>query len=332
MATLLVATTSLIFSSCSSPESDGTKAAKMKYTCENDYDVALNDAYVSYIKNFNFETRINARAKLSEIRQKAEANYKKCEQKVIENRNKLKNKYLTNKDKTEKFEYALYKAANDYSNKRWGNPIQEDIRANQNKIEKMILSVIPPRPDLKRLKNDLNYNVFNKELHSKYSIQQDIKSLDAFKAIELLSTTDNGDEYLLQVHLKGEVNQFDLSVPYLLGYNDDWTINNKGIKVDIVPTGKYNDCIETLIENYNSGGYSLGLKNLCDVALIVNGVTTATYPNGGGTMERSFAVKINANDTYYFGYKKYTTGFTGSYFVKLTVYKHDIRSVEQSCL
>ena len=66
--------------SCSSPESDGIKAAKMAYNYGKDYGKRSeeivkeqNKAYESYIKKFDsysFKTRVDAREKLNEYLEK----------------------------------------------------------------------------------------------------------------------------------------------------------------------------------------------------------------------------------------------------------------------
>jgi len=290
----------VILSSCSSPEKDGIKVAKMMYHCGNDYDVALNNAYKSYIKNFNFETRIDARGSLRESRQKVEENYQECGRKAVEYHNKLKSKYLTNKDKTEKFEYAFRNASNDDSNKRLSSAIQQEIDANKRKIEEVILSVIPPKPDLERLKNDL---IGRSIYHADYGLGTKIRSHDNLQMVEILNATDSEHEYLLDVHLlvQGQFHQYETknaNLKYVLPNDkDDWEIGDFRVNDLIIDhTGKYDNCISFSKYNWvlsKKNQYQLTLINSCDAPLVVAGEVKEAYSNNW----KRFNTRVPANST-----------------------------------
>ena len=116
--------------------------------------------------------------------------------------------------------------------------------------------------------------------------------------VEIIKATDNGDEYLFDVHLllKGKVNQFSViaNVTYVLDYND-WVISSFNSKTDIVPTGKYTDCIKA--ERRNSGkrgSFHLSFNNRCDVDLVVGGVVQVSY---FGDKKMNFSIRVAANSS-----------------------------------
>jgi len=200
-----------LLSSCSSPEKDGIKAAKEWCNC-------LDDVYGSYIKKFgsySFKTRIEARDKLNE-------DVNKCIEMAEEYRNKLKSKYLTNKENEEKFQYA-YDAHK--KNK------DEGFRAYQDRINTLIQTIIPPKPDLERLKRDM----IGREVHG---ITPGVGQtwwmpIRAVEKVELINITDNGDEYLLNINLYmppvsgfsgGRPFAGNVTARYRLAHYDDWTI------------------------------------------------------------------------------------------------------------
>ena len=97
------------FSACSSPETDGRKAAEKFCDCEKGFTENLNKETQTFINNFadfGFQTRAEAREKSEELIDKAGHEYENCIQKAQQQYSKLKGKYVGNYEKTTKFEYA----------------------------------------------------------------------------------------------------------------------------------------------------------------------------------------------------------------------------------
>jgi len=320
----------IIMSACSSPESDGIKAAKMSYNYRkelyqkrNEIIKEQNKAYESYIQKFDsysFKTRIEAREKLNECLEKSKESFQKfeteareLENKAYEYRNKLRSKYETNREKEGKFSYAY----NNYKPKeRDSKPIQENIYIDyQGQIKTLIQSIIPLKPDLTQLKNDLvgksiignplnEYMVAHSSNSDYYNrdFRVSITSLDNLKTVEILNVTDNstnsGKEYVLNVHLilQKEFNQFDanVNVKYELKHNEDnWEFASIETKLmDIVRTDKYNNCIKS--QYITKGGFGIPSRhieftNSCDIDLVVMG-KVSSYEMG-----RKFNIKVPAN-------------------------------------
>jgi len=317
---LLSAGIILCLVSCSSPEKDGIKAAKMMYSYQEDYVKKRNEitkeqnkAYESYIKKFDsysFKTRVEAREKLSEYLEKSKESFQKLENdyrewmnKAYEYRNKLASKYQTDREKESKFSYAY----NNYSPKeRSSNMPQEDTYANQRKAETMIQSIIPSKPDLEQLKSNLMGRTINNQtarsLDSRMTGYSEwkINSLDELKDLKIQNATEKGDEYSLQIHLplQGVVNKWDANiyVKYVLGRNDDWILTEFYGNMNIVPTGKYDKYIKTQLVNEKYGfGFSrniLGFTNNSNERLIVEGEILRRGQSNWGT----FSIIVAANE------------------------------------
>jgi len=305
---------------CSSPEKDGIKAAKKRYDFENDYYQKRNEienkikketnkTCESYIANFNsysFTTRVEAREKLNEnlegsleklveSAQKLESDYQEWRRKASEYREKLESKYSTNREKQEKFNYAF----NNYSPKeRTYKESQEVLIDHGSKIRELIQSIIPPKPDIERLKNDLiGRSVTNQTTGYSNWI---INSLDDLNGLEVLNTTDKDKEIFFATQLNLQKNnQWDVRInaTYTLPDNEDWWRLVAHSNMNIVSTNKYNGCIKT--QWTGTGGYGIPARhveftNSCDVNLIVTGELERHAGYTSNTKDR-FQILIPAN-------------------------------------
>ena len=280
----------IILASCSSPESDGIKAAKEVCNCDNDRYKNGKKALETYINNFHsysFKTRIEARAKLKEFINETDKDYQECLKKADEYRLKLESTYLTNEEKKEKFNYA-FKAHKDFLwEQRMSKLVKENISDVDVDIESLIKSIIPPKPDLELLKNDLIGNMITSEYlyfeSSSSHLAWKIKSLNELKDVEILNIIDTDEDYSvdLQLRIQGDVNQIDaiINIKYKLGNDPEWRKTEFSTKsMDILRTGKYEGCLEKL----KSFGH-ISFKNNCGVDLVIFGV----YKNG-----KTFATEL----------------------------------------
>ena len=150
---------SAVFTACSSPESDGIKAAKRMHSYRKDVSKKMleiineqNKAYEAYIKDFDsysFRTRFDAQEKLNEYLEKSVAKFNELEENAREWENKannyrdeLRSKYDTNKDNKEKFDYA-------YDNYKYDDSEEDPSKGatfvnNSKKIQALIQSIVPP--------------------------------------------------------------------------------------------------------------------------------------------------------------------------------------------
>ena len=306
----------LSFASCSSPESDGIKAAKVAYNYRKDYEKKQRDitkgqnkAYETYIKKFNsysFKTRVEAREKLSEHLdkpnksfQKLDEDYREWMNKAYEYRNKLAGKYQTNREKEDKFNYAY----NNYRPIESSSKTPQDVYIDyQSEIRNLIKTIIPPKPNVEQLKNDLNGRVIVNQTAGYYNWT--INSSEDLKELEVLNTTDNGKEILFDTQLKLQrTNQWDaiINVRYVLSDNEDWwKLETFNSQMNIVRTGKYDNCVS--IEGKSRGnifnmGYTIESTNRCDVELVVGGEWLPRLFSGTATEWREFNFAVNANTT-----------------------------------
>ena len=217
----------------SSPEKDGIKAAKKICDCRDDMPEVVIKATESYIKNFNFKSRVEAREKLNEMQQKVQTDYQDCINNANAYRDELKSKYITNQENVGKFDYAYNAQVNAFVPKP--PPSRYEGVDFQSQIESMIKAIIPPKPDfnLERLRKDMIatgvvYHTTNGVFTYSY-IRNNIQEL------KILNTTDKGDEIIVLVYLELNSNagfmhfsRGNVNVTYTLGDRDDYYI--KGIR------------------------------------------------------------------------------------------------------
>jgi len=290
--------------SCSSPESDGKKAAQKTCDCIDEYAGKLNKAYESYIEKFNsysFKTRIEAREKISRDVQEVEDEFIKSEEKSAAYRDKLNGKYLTNRENAIKFQYAYNTQYAAYS------APSVDTVTFQSRINSLVQTIIPPKPDLEKLKKGLIGRKIAEGIdgYRGRDWYWEIKSPNDLKSVEIKNAENRGDDYLLDVHiiLRGENTDYeaDVKIVYVLRQYDDWTIDIiETQNMQIVQTHRYDNCISVKLSNDG-----LEVNNQCDVALLIGGSVLLDH-YGEGIEWKKFSQIAAANQTTYFflGYGK----------------------------
>jgi len=284
-----------LFAACSSPESDGKKAAEKFCDCEKEFEKNLSKETQNFIKNFadyGFNTRLEAREKSEELIDKVSREYENCTQKAQQEYSKLKGKYVGNYEKATKFEYAYnVKKSFDAQEITHGIP-------NQMEINNLILTIIPPKPGTEKIKRDLIGRKITEQPNG-YRRQGwfwEIKEGE-MKEIQIISENKQSNDYLFEVRLilqaDGGAHEALVNLTYVLRQNDDWTIDFLESKqVNIVKTGKYDNCVSFQRKGW-SGEFYLEFTNHCDVALVVGGVVLSEF---GGEWKK-FSTVVNPNGT-----------------------------------
>jgi hypothetical protein len=302
---------SVAFTACSSPESDGKKAAEKYCDCEQEMEDSRQKRYSELIQKFdsyNFRTRIEAHEKIQSIVNEITEQYRECMQKAEENYRKASSKHVTSHSKNSRFEYAFhgYREANP--------PTDNNVASLVSQMNKLILSIIPPKPDVEKLKQDMIGRKISEQAggYHRAGWYWEIKSPDELKEVKIVNATKKGDDYVFDVHLllQGETNRYeaDVIITYVMHRNDDWTIDFLETKdIHIVQTHKYDNCVTVEITGW-SGEYALELTNRCDVSLVVAGVVLSEF---GGEWEK-FSCIVEANATASVG---------GLFFVSVKDYK-----------
>jgi len=286
----------VLVSACSSPESDGKKAAKKWCDCSIEYAGKMNKVYETYIENFDsysFKTRIAAREEINKRIQEVENELNKCREKATTYHNKLNDKYLTNREKAAKYQYAYIAQNNSFT-----APVV-DVNTFSSAISNLIQTIIPPKPDLEKLKRDLIGRKITEQPNGyhRQGWYWEIESPNELKEVKIVNATENGADYILDVYLllQGEANQHEANVriTYILGQYNDWTIEFlETQEINIVKTGKYNNCIISQRKGWSSE-YYLEFTNQCDVSLVVGGAILSEY---GGEWKK-FSTIVDANGT-----------------------------------
>jgi hypothetical protein len=294
---ILAGAMALCFAACSSPESDGKKAAKEFCDCEEESVSIRKQGYSELIRKFDsyeFQTRVAVREKIQSINENASEKHNDCLKKAQEYYKETNEKYATNYQKNTQFEYAFqgYRRVNIITD--------EELTPLISQMNNLIVTIIPSKPDVEQIKRDL--------VGRKITEQPDgYRHKDWFweikqgeiKEIRIISETQQGDEYLFKIRLilqaDGGAHEAFVNLTYVLRNYDDWTIEFLESKqVNIVKTGKYNNCITAVREQTGYSEYELKFTNHCDVALIVGGIALNAW---GDQQWHKFSTVVEANGT-----------------------------------
>jgi hypothetical protein len=277
--TLFFIVVSLCFFSCSSPESDGKKAAEKFCDCDKEFTENLSQEIQNFVNNFagfGFKTRVEAREKSEELIDNVSREHENCVEKAQQQYTNLKGKYVGDYEKTTKFEYA-YNAKKEYDEQEMRHEIP-----NQIEINNLILTVIPPKPNTEKIKQDLIGRKITEQPNGYHNQGWYWKIEEGeIKEIQIISENKQTDDYLFEVRLilqaDGGAYEAFVNLTYVLRQNDNWTIDFLESKsVNIVKTGKYDNCITAQLKGW-SGEYYLALTNHCDVSLVVGGVVLSEF-------------------------------------------------------
>jgi len=303
----------IIMTACSSPESDGIKAAKMKYDLQTEYykkshsltkeiskeRVKAYESYIGKFASFSFKTRTDAREKLNEFlepvaskeresSQKLQEEAQESQKKFYEYYESLRNKYATNKEKLDKFDFAgehyqpkeriQYEDISD---------LQRKLSEYQDNVKTLIVSIIPPKPDLARLKTDLIGRKILWDMKEAGKYEWTLFSTEEFKTFDIKEIDNTSDIYSLDIYLllRGEFIDYEanVSVQYILQQHEDWAFNMfQSIDFKVIPA---NDCSNCITHGWEGGVFrwpSYHITNKCDYRLLVIGEKkpTAIYALG----------------------------------------------------
>jgi hypothetical protein len=289
----------VFLAACSNPESDGKKTAEKFCDCKKEYEqswLAANKKFVADFDSYHFQTRTEAREKLDAMHAKVRVDYEKCEAKAKQFYADANNKYATKMEQSQQFKFA-------YSMQLSAYITTVDTASLNEVIVQKKMTIIPPNPDAEKIKKDLVGHTIIEPTRELYRSKFAIKSLAEIKEVKISEAKKDGDKlfYSLHLELTGEVNQYiaDINLTYYLGANDDWMIQHIESKLlDIVPIGKFNDCISVKHEGYYRYFY-----NNCDVALLVEGVVYDEWSTKGW-VKKDVLVPANGNTNIY-GFKDY---------------------------
>jgi len=322
-----------LFASCSSPESDGKKLALQVCDCQKGYAETQDNIYQEFLDKFDtygFKTRTEARQKWQDLQNEAKKQFEQCSQGVEQKVKEAKSKFPTdlqdlldpnvlqkamkdpgkfakeftkNQEKAKKFDETFRNVINQCS--------AQKPNRDYSAIDAKILTIIPQKPDLAKLKQDLVGRRITEQANGYYNRGWfwQISSQDEIKNMQIEKEEKVGDVYVLDVHLLLErgANQHeaDLKVNCVLAQNDDWTIDFIETKdIHIVKTGRYDNCITTEVKK----GYwnSLQFTNKCDVSLIIGGEMLG---NDGEWTKFSSYINANGTNTVSYSGKEYKIDF-----------------------
>jgi hypothetical protein len=268
-----------ILNACSSPEADGKKVAEKFCDCEQEAVDSRQKEYLALAQKFDsyeFKTRVEVREKIQAVVDKAAGQRQDCLQGAQKTYLKVSGKYATNYEKNTKFEYA-------YQGYISAHPTEEeDVAPLVSQINKLILSIIPPKPDVEKIKLDLvGRKIMEQRPDHQFTGWKWLVKENDIKDIHIVGEKKQGDDCLFEVRLilqaEGGAYEVNINLTYVLRQYDDWKLDfleNK--EVNIVKTGKYDNCITTQIKGW-SGEFQVEFTNNCDVALLIGGAVLSEF-------------------------------------------------------
>ena len=317
----------VLFAACSpSPKSSGEALGKQACDCQKEYAEMQRRIYQEFVDKFDsydFKSRPEARQKWQDLQDDAKKQFEQCGEKVEQKVKEARSKFPTSNNDIfdpKSFEKAardpmgyakeIEKRQKEFAkNQEKAREFEEAYRSvvkecavfevskDYSELNAKILTVIPQKPNLEKLKQDLVRRRIIEQSNGYYGRgwSWQINSLDEIKKIEIVSEEKINDDYVLDVHLllqrEAGQHEADLKITCVLGQNDDWTIDFIETKdICIVKTGRYNNCITTEVKK--GWGTSLQFANTCDVNLIVGGEILGN--DGEWT---KFSSRVNANST-----------------------------------
>ncbi|MCL2832471.1 MAG: hypothetical protein FWD78_04815 [Treponema sp.] len=292
--TITVFAITIILIGCASPESDGIMAAKKYIDAKNNSLQYCIKSYTNFINSFagyNFQTRIEARQKVQEIDNNAAAQYNSDLINADRFFKTLSQKYITNYSRNETFQYA-------FSRYRDSNLQTDDALNSYNStINNLILTIIPPKPDVDKFKNDLVGRRISEgaDGYRGQGWYWEIKSVNQVDISSIQNEAMIGDDYTFNVQLilRGENSDYSaaLKVIYVLRQNDDWKIDViETLNMEIIQTHKYDNFITVGMWGM-LGEHRYDFMNSADVPLLVGGVVLSEYYNTWN----KFSIVVDAN-------------------------------------
>ena len=294
----------VIFIACSSPERDGRRASQNFCDCNEKFERNLERTIQNIVNNFasqNFATRVEARQWSDELMAQVIRVLEDCIQKAEYNYRRLKQRYIGNREQTAKFEYAFR------ANRKFSPHDTPYHLFDCSEIAGLISTIIPPKPDLEKIKRDLVGRRITPQVDGYYARNWfwDVQNSD-IRDIQIMNESRRGSDYWFQVRLilqrHGGAHEAVINLTYVLPrYADDWQISfQENISVNFVRTGQFCNCIRI---TRGSGGNGLGFYNQCDVALVVGGAVLKWRDN----QWHRFHVTVEGNN-------RYARSFDGQFF------------------
>jgi len=285
----------ITYSGCA--ESNGKKAGKTETKMNCDCDKTREKSSLKLIQSEKTElakSNFQARSQVSEKKQEIQnqlytinSQHQECNQRADQAYQKAREKYATNQKKKSKFDYAYSATYSNYRKKCKVAPA--DIGQFFNQLERHRLSIIPPMPDFARIKRELigrtvsgyaygNFNFSYSGFTQSWKIEERM-----IKEFKLESENKKKDEYsakfklIFQPNVNGGQYEVFIHPTYVLRYNDDWTITSfESVGLNIVKTGKYDNCVSATLQTKREPGGLFGYSrsyieyvNKCDVELMV---------------------------------------------------------------
>lgn len=229
--------------------------------------------YSRLIDNFeseNFTTRVEVREIMQKIADNAEQLKARKEAQAKMLYDEKSGKYATDYSKTTAFQTAFNNTQREFK------PLDEEsLSAYTNKLNNLILTIIPSKPDIKKIKRDLiGREIWGLEgsYFAGWSWEITAENLKDLY-IEDCDTTNKNGNCIYYVHLtissaSGTCYETDVKLYYRLGHADDWTLDmleNQNIK--IVKTGMYDNSLTIKIVN-SIVAHGAIITNLSDASLV----------------------------------------------------------------
>lgn len=270
----------IIFTSCSSPKSDGEKQAQEECEMWDTYVQNIITAYNDFVMEFgnkNYQSRVHARAELNTRIDEVESQLASQLAELESKYSALHDKYKKDYDKLQTLSLTYNNSISTY---RMDTTQFGGLRSQANS---KILSIIPQVPNPDKLENDLIGRKI-KALPGGYlsdywswTIERgDIKNL---QIVSMEEVDKNHKEFVVDMTLQrdGAAYKTNSKIYYVLDNRDDWEIDMlEPSEVEVVKTGRYDSSI-TVAFYKRLFGECIKIHNNSDAALLVGFRTLDSY-------------------------------------------------------
>lgn len=274
----------ILFSSCSSPESDGTSMANKINECKTAYLENLQKVGTQFVGDFDrlgFQTRAAAKQGYQDVMAQTNAQFEKALAELYEDEVETGEKYAKNYKMKAKYDEAFYSGLDQSLDEQLGATVSMSAEIPEFVMAK-VRTIIPYKPSSQQIQNDLVGRSLLEGVEDGYydrSWRWVIKEgeISDFSIENVSEDTQQAYRIIANMRLTSEVGKaFDAKVEirYILPQNDDWTmeyVQSKGLQ--IVKTNQYVGCIKDYMNTSDTRIFNTEFRadNTCDKALEIGG-------------------------------------------------------------
>lgn len=274
---LLLFITTLLCACADSPADKGKETAEKYNSIITEFNTKISDAEKTITDNINkgkYTTRVAARNEYNTL---VKESIEKLDAELTEHKiniEEIKFNYKQDIQKINLFTFSYKEVVKEVNIEL----LKKNALLNNN-INQQIATIIPSKPDLEKVQNDLIKRTIadNDDSYGTRKVKGEWTILATdIKEFELLNMREENDEVVYELRLllqrKGSAVNVKSTIRYSLGEQDDWFIRLLSVdEFKVVETGNYNDYIGWTWEKQWFVIPGISINNRADIALYVEG-------------------------------------------------------------